>query len=78
MINFGVFFFASVLVTETSHDGRYYVGHNEHYEQILVPKREELMGKLFPVRIVDVSKFSMIGKGRNFPLFIVIRVSDPH
>jgi threonylcarbamoyladenosine tRNA methylthiotransferase CDKAL1 len=49
-------------VTETSHDGRYYVGHNEHYEQILVPKREELMGKLFPVKIVHVSKFSMIGK----------------
>jgi hypothetical protein len=51
----------SVLVTETSHDGRYYVGHNEYYEQVLVPKREELMGKLFSVRIVDVSKFSMTG-----------------
>jgi hypothetical protein len=37
------------------------VGHNEYYEQVLVPKREELMGKLFSVRIVDVSKFSMTG-----------------
>merc|ERR1712083_417409 len=52
----------TVLVTETSHDGNYYVGHNEFYEQILVPKREELMGKMFQVRIISSCKFSMTGE----------------
>jgi len=52
----------TVLVTETSHDGNYYVGHNEFYEQILVPKRPELMGKMFQVRIIDSCKFSMTGE----------------
>lgn len=52
----------TVLVTETSHDGNYYVGHNEFYEQILVPKRPELMGKMFQVKIVDSCKFSMTGQ----------------
>ena len=51
-----------VLVTETSHDGNYYVGHNEKYEQVLVPKREELMGKMFEVEIVSTCKFSMTGQ----------------
>jgi len=52
----------NVLVTETSHDGNYYVGHNEFYEQILVPKKPELMGKMFQVKIVDSCKFSMTGE----------------
>jgi len=52
----------TVLVTDTSHDGNYYVGHNEFYEQILVPKRPELMGKMFQVKIIDSCKFSMTGE----------------
>jgi len=52
----------SVLVTETSHDGNYFVAHNEFYEQVLVPKNPELMGKMFKVRITSTSKFSMIGE----------------
>jgi len=52
----------TVLVTETSHDGNYYVGHNEMYEQILVPKLERLMGKMFQVRIISCCKFSMTGE----------------
>jgi len=51
-----------VLVTDTSHDGAYFVGHNERYEQVLVPKEEVLMGKIFKVRIVSTSKFSMVGE----------------
>lgn len=51
-----------VLVTETSHDGNFYVGHNEFYEQVLVPKLPELMGKMFQVQIVDSCKFSMTGE----------------
>ena len=51
-----------VLVTETSHDGRFYVGHNEFYEQVLVPKDPNLMGKLVRVEILDTCKFSMTGR----------------
>ena len=45
----------NVLVTDTSHDGAYFVGHNERYEQVLVPKEEKLMGKIFKVRVVSTS-----------------------
>merc|ERR1712029_209615 len=41
------------LVTDVSHDGRYFVGHNDCYEQVLVPKDDELMGKLVTVRVVE-------------------------
>ena len=51
-----------VLVTDVSHDGRYLVGHNDCYEQVLVPKDDDLMGKLVTVKIVDTSKFSMVGE----------------
>jgi len=51
-----------VLVTDVAHDGRHLVGHNEFYEQVLVPKEDRLMGKLVPVEVVKVSKFSMEGK----------------
>jgi len=51
-----------VLVTETSHDNNYFVGHNEFYEQVLVPKLPELMGKMFQVRIVNTCRFSMTGE----------------
>ena len=50
------------LVTEVSHDENYYVGHNQFYEQILVPKDPELMGKIVHVEIVSVCKFSMTGQ----------------
>lgn len=52
----------TVLVTETSHDNNYYAGHNQFYEQILVPKRPELLGKMFSVRIIAACKFSMTGE----------------
>ena len=51
-----------MLVTETSHDGRFYVGHNEFYEQVLVPKDPSLMGKLVRVEILETCKFSMTGR----------------
>merc|ERR1712243_147824 len=43
-------------------DNKYFVAHNEYYEQVLVPKRPELMGKMFTVKIVDSCKFSMTGE----------------
>lgn len=51
-----------VLVTEVSHDKRHYVGHNKFYEQVLVPMKEEYMGKMIDVRITEATKFSMKGE----------------
>lgn len=52
----------TVLVTDISHDKKYYVGHNKFYEQILVPMKTKLLGKSVRVRITAVTKFSMIGE----------------
>ncbi|XP_050308772.1 threonylcarbamoyladenosine tRNA methylthiotransferase [Anthonomus grandis grandis] len=51
-----------VLVTEISHDKKHYVGHNEFYEQVLLPLNPEFMGKLVKVKISSATKFSMIGE----------------
>lgn len=51
-----------VLVTDVSHDKKHFVGHNKYYEQVLVPMEKKYMGKLVKVKIVQVSKFSMIGE----------------
>lgn len=51
-----------VLVTETSHDKLHYVGHNKFYEQVLVPMKEEFMGKMVTVEIVSATKHSMKGE----------------
>lgn len=50
-----------VLVTEISYDKKYFVGHNKYYEQVLVPMKKELMGKMITVKIVEASKHSMKG-----------------
>uniref|UniRef100_A0A1Q3F360 tRNA-t(6)A37 methylthiotransferase n=1 Tax=Culex tarsalis TaxID=7177 RepID=A0A1Q3F360_CULTA len=52
----------TVLVTEISHDKKHYVGHNKFYEQILLPMDKPLLGKLVEVRIVKITKFSMIAE----------------
>lgn len=49
----------NVLVTEVAHDKLHYVGHNKFYGQVLLPKREEYMGKMILVRIIEATKFSM-------------------
>ncbi|XP_055628551.1 threonylcarbamoyladenosine tRNA methylthiotransferase [Toxorhynchites rutilus septentrionalis] len=51
-----------ILVTEISHDKKHYVGHNKFYEQFLVPMEEDLLGKLVEVKIVKVTKFSLIAE----------------
>lgn len=51
-----------VLVSEISHDKKHYVGHNQCYEQVLLPMRENLLGKLVKVKIISTSKFSMSGE----------------
>lgn len=52
----------TALVTDISHDKKYYVGHNKFYEQILLPMKENLLGKSVRVRITSVTKFSMLGE----------------
>lgn len=54
-----------VLVTELSHDKLHYVGHNKFYEQVLVPKQEEYLGKMISVKIVRATKYSMEGQPIN-------------
>ena len=54
--------FYSALVTDLSHDKNHLVCHNDFYEQILLPKDLELMGKTVQVEIVGATKFSMVGK----------------
>lgn len=51
-----------VLVTDISHDTKYFVSHNINYEQVLVPRWENVMGKILTVKIVKVSKFCMFGE----------------
>ncbi|KAK7485362.1 hypothetical protein BaRGS_00023461 [Batillaria attramentaria] len=51
-----------VLVTEVSHDKQYYVAHNKSYDQVLVPKDEDLMGKMVEVEIVETGKHFMKGR----------------
>ncbi|KYN04254.1 PREDICTED: threonylcarbamoyladenosine tRNA methylthiotransferase [Cyphomyrmex costatus] len=54
-----------VLVTEVSHDKQHYVGHNKFYEQVLIPLKQEYMGKMIDVRIIEATKFSMKGEPIN-------------
>ncbi|CAG9805860.1 unnamed protein product [Chironomus riparius] len=51
-----------VLVTEISHDKKHYVGHNKFYEQILLPMRENLLGKSVTVKVISSTKFSMMAE----------------
>ncbi|XP_015171506.1 PREDICTED: threonylcarbamoyladenosine tRNA methylthiotransferase [Polistes dominula] len=51
-----------VLVTELSHDKLHYVGHNKFYEQVLVPKKDEYLGKMITVEIIRATKYSMEGQ----------------
>ncbi|KAK7099629.1 threonylcarbamoyladenosine tRNA methylthiotransferase-like [Littorina saxatilis] len=51
-----------VLVTEISHDKQYFVAHNKSYDQVLVPKDEDLMGKMVEVEIVETGKHYLKGR----------------
>ena len=50
------------LVTEESKDKRYFVGHNQFYEQILIPKTNVQMGQILCVEIKSVSRYYMFGE----------------
>lgn len=49
-----------ILVTEESRDKKYYVGHNQYYEQILIPKDDYFMGKMVKVKIISSAKHYMM------------------
>ncbi|XP_039178593.1 threonylcarbamoyladenosine tRNA methylthiotransferase isoform X1 [Crotalus tigris] len=51
-----------VLVTEESFDSKFYVAHNKFYEQILVPKNPDFMGKMVEVEIFEAGKHFMRGQ----------------
>ncbi|XP_074597913.1 threonylcarbamoyladenosine tRNA methylthiotransferase [Brevipalpus obovatus] len=50
------------LITEDSKDKKYFVGHNQFYEQILIPKTGAQMGQTISVEIKSVSKYYMFGE----------------
>ena len=52
----------TVLVSDIASDTLNFVGHNEFYEQVLVPKREEYLGQCIEVEIISFGKFFMVGK----------------
>ncbi|XP_053638346.1 threonylcarbamoyladenosine tRNA methylthiotransferase isoform X4 [Cherax quadricarinatus] len=52
----------TVLVTEEAHDKEHWVGHNKYYEQVLVPKNEDFLGKLVEVEIIETGKHYMRGR----------------
>lgn len=51
-----------VLVTEESFDSKFYVAHNRYYEQVLVPKNPEFMGKMVEVDIYESGKHFLKGQ----------------
>ncbi|XP_047651437.1 threonylcarbamoyladenosine tRNA methylthiotransferase isoform X1 [Phacochoerus africanus] len=51
-----------VLVTEESFDSKFYVAHNQFYEQVLVPKNPTFMGKMVEVDIYESGKHFMKGQ----------------
>ncbi|VUZ56054.1 unnamed protein product [Hymenolepis diminuta] len=50
-----------VLITETSTDGKHWVGHTKAYEQVLIPKEPELQGRIVEVKVTECDKFFMRG-----------------
>lgn len=49
-------------MTEEAHDQAHWVGHNKYYEQVLVPKEENLLGKIVEVEIIETGKHYMKGQ----------------
>ena len=52
----------NILVTELSADNNHFVGHDKCYRQVLVPNDPKFMGKHLKVRVLEVSKWSMVGE----------------
>lgn len=52
-----------ILVTEVnSGEGDLYVGHNRLYQQVLIPRKEGLLGKVCEVKIIKKGKYFLMGE----------------
>ncbi|EDV24289.1 uncharacterized protein TRIADDRAFT_26388 [Trichoplax adhaerens] len=51
-----------ILITELSHDGNHFVGHNKFYDQVLVPMDMDLLGKTVEVDIIETGKHYLMGR----------------
>jgi len=51
-----------ILVTEEATDKKHYVGHNKAYDQVLVEKRDDLLGKMIEVEVTHTGKHFLIGR----------------
>ena len=51
-----------VLVTDRSSDGKFYVGHDKCYRQVLVPQVEEYMGSWLLVKVEKTGKYFVMAK----------------
>ncbi|KAL7648424.1 UNVERIFIED_CONTAM: hypothetical protein RMT77_000330 [Armadillidium vulgare] len=67
----------SVLVTEESHDGKFWVGHNTFYEQVLIPKEKCYLGKLIDVKIVETGKHYLKGNPLEFSPLLQPGICSP-
>uniref|UniRef100_A0A8D0BMP5 tRNA-t(6)A37 methylthiotransferase n=1 Tax=Salvator merianae TaxID=96440 RepID=A0A8D0BMP5_SALMN len=67
----------NVLVTEESFDTRFYVAHNRFYDQVLVPKNPEFMGKMVEVDIFEAGKHFMKGKPVSDARVFTPSISQP-
>lgn len=50
-----------VLVTESSTDGKNFVGHNKSFNQVLLPKDPRIMGQWVECEIIETSKWFIKG-----------------
>ncbi|KAL1450761.1 hypothetical protein WDU94_003086 [Cyamophila willieti] len=51
-----------VLITDEAFDGVNYIGHNKFYQQVIVPKLPDIMGRWADVLVVETKKHCLIGK----------------
>ncbi|XP_064112548.1 threonylcarbamoyladenosine tRNA methylthiotransferase-like [Macrobrachium nipponense] len=66
-----------VLVTEEAHDKEHLVGHNKYYEQVLVPKCDEYLGKMVEVEIIETGKHYMRGRPIDTSKLISPSLQEP-
>ncbi|XP_027228047.2 threonylcarbamoyladenosine tRNA methylthiotransferase [Penaeus vannamei] len=67
----------TVLVTEEAHDKEHWVGHNKFYEQVLVPKHSDFMGKMVEVEIIETGKHYMKGRPCEASKPVSPAISEP-
>ncbi|TRY69454.1 hypothetical protein TCAL_10195, partial [Tigriopus californicus] len=71
----------SVLITDVSHDKRFWVAHNLWYDQVLINKEQTNVepGQLVWIRITNVTKFSVHGEpltGRGVLAMLLLKKSS--